>query len=347
MRRKLSLAILAPAALVVSAEGAARLLHDPTPLRRVWDPFSYRIPHPGLRDSFEVGDGSIVEVRLNELGMRGPSAAELPAPEALTLVFLGGSTTENYSHPLDDTFPVLIGAHLEGRLGRPVRVFNAGMSAATTSVSLGRLQHQILDLHPDLLIVMHGVNDLIGGFHPGFRTDGRHLPQPPGITQKPRSYLVGWLRSQRSPPELGRQPRQEIHLEGFDDFQALRVFRRNLRSMAAITSAHSIPALFLTQAHLYSTHSAPADRHRFRLVRSIAAVGGDLPDIATLSRGMAAFNRAVLDLAEVRPNVRVFDLAGRLPRDRRLFVDEVHLTKAGNRRVAEILWPIVQGSVAP
>ena len=52
-------------------EIAARWYHRPSPVRRVYDPFAYRIPQPDLVDSFTGLDGELITVRLNELGMRG------------------------------------------------------------------------------------------------------------------------------------------------------------------------------------------------------------------------------------------------------------------------------------
>ncbi|MEM7582486.1 MAG: GDSL-type esterase/lipase family protein, partial [Acidobacteriota bacterium] len=176
----LAVIVLLPLAI---AEGAARLLHAPEPIRRVYDPYAYRIPQPLLVDTFQTTPGETLDsepvtVRLNELGMRGPRLDEPTPADGLTLVFLGGSTTENYKFPRTETFPELIGQRVAAELGRPVRVFNAGMSAGTTATSLARLQHQVLDLEPSLIVVMHSINDLIFGFHPEYRPDGRHLTRP-------------------------------------------------------------------------------------------------------------------------------------------------------------------------
>ncbi|MEM7586642.1 MAG: hypothetical protein AAF560_24850 [Acidobacteriota bacterium] len=55
---------------------------------------------------------------------------------------------------------------------------------------------------------------------------------------------------------------------------------------------------------------------------------------------MAAFNGLVLGLA-MEPSVHVHDLASSQAWNRDLIYDECHLTRAGNRRVADELTPIV------
>lgn len=331
---------------LVLAELAARRLYAPQPIRQVYDPFAYRIPQPGLVDRFTGRDGTEVTVRLNELGMRGPSiAAPLPA-DALRLVFLGGSTTEGYAYADADTFPAQVGAALAARLGRPVTVWNAGASAATSSVSLGRLQHQVLDLRPSLVVVMHGINDLLGGFHPGFRGDGRHLPRPLTADRRPRSYLLDALRRRRArgaprPPLASAATRR---IDDYRDFPARLVFARNLRSMAAVAAAHGVPILVLTQPTMYRLDPAPGDAQRFYLLDAVVRLGATPPDIPSLARGMRAMNDTVRALPR-GDGVGVFDLASTVPRSWELFYDECHYTKAGNRHLAAALTPAIAAAL--
>jgi lysophospholipase L1-like esterase len=333
MRRKAALLATLPA-LVLLAEAVARLVHAPTPVRRVYDPFAYRISQPDLVDTFRNPAGETVTVRTNELGLRGPRLADPVAPGTLTLVFLGGSAVENYGWNEADTFPALVGARVAGALGRPVRVLNGGQSAATSGTTLGRLQHQVVDLRPALVVVMDGINDLVGGFHTGFRRDGRHLPRPPTAEARPLSYLLDWIRSlgppRRPPPR--RAPR-ELHREDYAGFPALEVFARNLRSEAAIADAHGVPVLFLTQPTTYSDAPRPEDAGRYYMTQTLVENGMTPPDIPSLAAGMRAFNAAVSGLP-AGPRVHVFDLAARVPPADELFLDECHFTKAGNARVA-------------
>jgi lysophospholipase L1-like esterase len=321
------------------AEAGTRVVYRPEPVRRVYDPFAYRIPAPGLRDAFVNREGERVEVRLNELGMRGPSLAQPLPPGGLSLVFLGGSTTENYAYAEGDTFPVQVGAALATALARPVRVLNAGMSAGTSSTSLARLQHQVLDLRPDVVVVMDGINDLLDGFHSSYRRDGRHLERPPVLGETPRSYLYDWLRRTWLPRQPHRpRPDQEVRVTDYADFPSRQVFARNLRSMAAIAEAHGVDALFLSMGTMYRDPPEPGDRERFVMAAALGSHATAYPDAASLAAGMRAFNDVVLALPE-SPHVRVFDLASRLPRSWDVFYDDCHFTKPGNRLVAATLVP--------
>ena len=345
--------VVAGAAMLGMAELGARLLHEPAPLRRVYDPFAHRIPQPGLVERFRVtnDEDEWVSFELNELGMRGPAVSEPPPAGGLTLVFLGGSTTENYRFNDEDTFPVLVGGTLARRIKQRVRVFNAGMSGGTTAHSLARLQHQVLDLQPDLIVVQHAINDLLSGFHPGYRKDQRHLPRAE-MSRSDRLYVLSWLRRGRARSDFAtgvpygvlqspvRVERTRSVLR-YDDFPALAVFRRNLLSMAAVAAAHDIPILFLTQASMYAADIPAAEKaRRFVMIRSLTDVGATPPDVESLARGMDAFNGAVRNLPQTSL-VAVHDLARRIDLTTELFYDDCHLTREGNRRVWHLLSPAV------
>lgn len=343
---------------VLLAELAARHRYQPVPVRRVWDPFAYRIPTPGLVDIFEGLDGKTMTVRLDGLGMRtwlalphqprpGAESVRAPksepvqvdtTPEPIRLVFLGGSTTENYPFAEPDTFPGLVGAAVATAVGRPVEVRNAGASGATTAVTLGRLQHQVLDLQPDLVVVMHAINDLVAGFAPGYRADQRHLAMPPPTDPRSASRLLAWLRARR--PRVLRPASVPAvvapAIEDWSQHPSFAPFARNLRSILAIARAHGLPLLVVTQPTTYAT----GDDTRFRLIRRHRERGIAIPDSASLARGMAAFNAAAR-AAATEAGSPVFELERAMAANESLFLDECHYTRAGNREVARHLSPMV------
>jgi lysophospholipase L1-like esterase len=287
-----------------------------------------------------------VTVRLDALGMRTWTAylPVLGAPvldatgDPIRLVFLGGSTTENYPFPDAETFPGLVGSAVAAALGRPVEVRNAGASGATTAVTLGRLQHQVVDLGPDLVVVMHAINDLFAGFAPGYRADQRHLSLPPRLTEQPRSALLDWLRQRRpraDQPPVTSGP-SAASIADWTQHPSYGPFVRNLRSIVAVAAAHDVPLLLMTQPTTYAT----GNDARFRLAARHRAGGAAIPGGESLARGMAVFNdvtRAIAGLA----GVPVLDLAMTMPRDDVLYWDECHFTREGNRELARQLAPVV------
>jgi acyl-CoA thioesterase-1 len=85
---------------------------------------------------------------------REPKVANLDSP-GTAIVALGDSITYGYGVPTEQTWPAL----LSDALG--VEFINAGRSGDTTASGLQRLERDVLDLDPRLVIVELGGNDFL------------------------------------------------------------------------------------------------------------------------------------------------------------------------------------------
>ena len=140
-------------------------------LYNVWSTAHEADPHSLLRarpgGSFTIFGGRY-RVETDSRGFRSPEPEPVKAENAYRIAFLGGSTTFNLEAPSnDDTVPVLAGALLqEAYPNRKVEVINAGMLGYTTMESLTTLVTRVLPLQPDLIVILHGINDAV------YRTKG-------------------------------------------------------------------------------------------------------------------------------------------------------------------------------
>nr|WP_255719631.1 GDSL-type esterase/lipase family protein [Pelomonas sp. P8] len=82
---------------------------------------------------------------------------KLQAGEPVTVAAIGGSITTGYAAqpPREQGWAAL----LARSLGPSIRLFNAGVSGTDSAAAAHRLQSQVLDANPDLVIVEFGVND--------------------------------------------------------------------------------------------------------------------------------------------------------------------------------------------
>ena len=80
------------------------------------------------------------------------------------IVAFGDSLTAGYGLRPREAFPVVLGARLRAD-GYNVTVVNAGVSGETTQAGLTRLP-SVLALHPGLLILEFGCNDMLNGLDP-------------------------------------------------------------------------------------------------------------------------------------------------------------------------------------
>jgi lysophospholipase L1-like esterase len=130
-------------------EGDAQIVYTP-------HHYSLYAPEPGVARP----DG----LRHNASGLRDDRELA-PDPEALRIVFIGGSTTYTvrirdnakiFSTGLEALLSEQLGAQAEGL---HVEVVNAGMSGATSAENLIRLAFVVSELRPDLVVIQHGIND--------------------------------------------------------------------------------------------------------------------------------------------------------------------------------------------
>ena len=105
------------------------------------------------------------ENKHNSLGYRGDEIV-VPKPEGqFRIVCLGGSTT--YTPELSNyqmSYPNLLEKELHERGFKNINVINAGVSAYTSWESLINFELRVLDLDPDMIIIYHGVNDILTRF---------------------------------------------------------------------------------------------------------------------------------------------------------------------------------------
>ena len=109
-----------------------------------------RYPDGGLQETYQLAtdkDGFVEPARRH-------------AQPDLSLIFLGGSTTECMYVTPDNRFPHLTATKLEQALGLKVNGINAAISGNNSMHSLLLLLGKVVPLRPDFVILMHGINDI-------------------------------------------------------------------------------------------------------------------------------------------------------------------------------------------
>jgi hypothetical protein len=78
-----------------------------------------------------------------------------------TLVFLGASTTACIYMDEESRFPALVGNLLEQKTGKRVTSYNSGVGGNNSLHSLDLLLNKIIPLKPNVVVMMHNINDLV------------------------------------------------------------------------------------------------------------------------------------------------------------------------------------------
>ena len=281
---------------------------------------------------------------INDRGFRGGPIAVPKPPGTIRVVVLGGSLVFDIHANEGEDWPHLLGARLHERGHPEVEVLNAGVPGHASADSLGRLATQIWMLEPDLVLLVHGWNDLklLGRIDPDHPLLARLAPYDPHADpfQNDRGFLDRLLsRSQiyvklRTRFFLSRvNPGSEGALAaggggtGLDWAWGERQFRLDLALLAEGCRAIGARPIFVTEASLVTPDAPEEARRRIQY----DYVGLDHP---ALVRAYALFNDAVRDVGRAR-GVPVLDLDRALSGRLDLFADHVHTTAAGSRAYAD------------
>jgi len=307
-----------------------------------------RVNAPGL-DSYIV-------IHRNSLGFRGPAPPERFS-EYLTILTIGGSTTECSLQDDNRTWPALLAGHLNRSL-RNVWLNNAGILGHSTFGHIILLENYVIKLRPKVAVFLVGCNDpKIVAPRPGY-DDIRHRQMrfssvgaiASSLAQYSEAvaciYTVGHYLKVGSrawgaldagfrllPPrylylsdtDIGRvkQAHRDIYLPGY---------RARLLKIAGLCRGSGIEPVFVTQPYLLGEGKDERTGVDLALFESDPGSNGRM-DWEVLEM----YNDAVRALAQEQA-VPVIDLARQMAKSSRYFYDETHYTNEGAELVARLIY---------
>ena len=309
-----------------------KLSSDVGPERLRWSPHHYLnyFPTPNYRRG---------KTSHNALGYRNREI-ELPKPkDVFRIAILGGSTT--YTIKVEDnelTFPRQLEKIIRERSGnRRIDVINAGVGGYNSWETLVNLQFRVLDLHPDLVIIHHGTNDVHTRLVPpaAFRGDnsGRRRQWTVPTTSLLLRYsilarIVGssldinFFRT----AGLGSFVNAETYMGAGSgnpasnpmsllDQNSTAYFERNLRSMIAVSKIHKVDIVLTSWAH--------------------SSTFDDYASSIPYQRGFRETNEAVRRIASEQ-RVPFFDFAKKMPAKKKFWADGRHVNEEGAQVKAQL-----------
>jgi lysophospholipase L1-like esterase len=296
----------------------------------------------------------IISVHVNSLGFRGP---EPPAPfaGALTIVAIGGSTTQSFFISDGLTWTDRLAARLK-REFPTVWVGNAGLDGHSTFGHLVLLDDYIVPLRPKVALFLIGLNDVDRSDLSAYEREtirGRwSLESPMSLVKSlaAHSELVSTLlnldRSYQAfqrglinrPIDLRQREMLDVDEAALDgyvrrfDNAALAAYRDRVNALVDRTRAAHIEPVFVTQPMLLG--SGVDDVTGVDLAR-VRANTQDQSG-AMYWRPLELYNDVVRQMGKGR-GVLVIDLARGLPKSSTFFYDFTHYTIEGSDRVARIV----------
>ena len=204
--------------------------------------------------------------------------------------------------------------------GMSIEVLNAGADAYSTAHSLVNIQFRLVELNPDVILLMENINDSsVNYFGRGATPDysNKYLQSyflNPNL-QGTRSF-TGFLTQSRFltkfglPQMLANKPRA-IHPE--NDFRyGLHLFSRNLSTIAAVCNLSNIELVLMSQPSSLK------------------------PDPSVSEEAFLAYNDEMENVA-TKEGIQFIDMYSLMGHGERFFVDKVHYSVEGVERFAEIV----------
>jgi hypothetical protein len=227
---------------------------------------------------------------------------------------------------------------------------------------------RLQEFKPDVVIVCHAMNDLYRGFSaPSVTLDGssyqsdyshfwamlapiiqeheqgRPWELPPKIGKLARRYLYSDWRPQPWGGSFWEYFRGSALQETeFTEFRSLGAFERNLRSIVEVYRLKGADVILTTQPSLYKDAMSEAELRKIGIPQLYVREGNKIASIATMKRGMEAFNDVTRRVAgELRCGF--VDLEPLVPKTVDHFANDVHYTALANRLIGEALADYVIG----
>lgn len=272
----------------------------------------------------------------------------------LSIVFLGGSTTECMFVDEDNRFPYVVGTLLEKETGRKINSYNGGLSGNNSLHAIDLLVNKVIPLQPRVVVFMENINDLSTLLYEKTYWNKNNVRAP--IETLAKSKLAGKMLKEMLIPNLNEAWRhftkalfshEEDEFAGargkklvVDRAALAREFAMNLQMFVDICRARGITPVLMTQGNRITERPDPV------VATYIGRYGQDTGiSYQDFKAVYDLFNETIRQVGQ-KNGVLVIDLAREVPPDKEHLYDMVHFNDAGSVYAAKIiaarLKPLVQ-----
>jgi len=263
-----------------------------------------------------------------------------------TVVFLGGSTTECKHVEEKNRFPYLAGRFIEKETGLKINSYNSGVSAGDSLHSIDLLLNKIIPMEPDIVVLMHNINDLTILLLEGtywHENPARCLivkldlkPSVRGILKEIKDVFFPNLYSAlyvALHPKT--EPDQFSHVRGkridIDEDYLVNEFQANLQVFVDICKARNILPVLMTQHNRIKYNPDSAIKESLKKLKREHDISYE-----AYKNIYGLFNEAIRETG-FKNDILVIDLDKAVPKEKEYMWDAVHLNDIGSRLVAEII----------
>jgi lysophospholipase L1-like esterase len=328
---------------------------------RIYNPFHFRLK--GNRILLPINQRQIITNRINpkldpliintrnSLGFRGPEPPKDWA-QHLTVITIGGSTTECHFLNDEKTWPFLLGKKLADSLPG-CWLNNAGLDGHSTFGHIVMLNDHVKQLRPSVILFLTGINDIENDapdFHDKLNTRNaypdllHYLFNNSEVLNVALNIVRGW-RAQKFNNTTGtmwvldsnrRLELSEAVMQKRLAEQApyLKAYRARLEDLADTCLVWHILPVFMTQPNQFGfgrDSLTGADLAAYPVNPKDTALNGQL-----IWQIEERYNDVVRSICAEK-GLPMIDLARSMPKNSLYFYDMSHFTNIGARRVSDLV----------
>jgi hypothetical protein len=260
----------------------------------------------------------------------------------LTLVFLGGSTTECLYLEEENRFPYLIGRLIQKDTGLKVNSYNSARSGNNSLHSIDILLNKVIPIKPNITVMMHNINDLSILLHEKtywnkniFRSPLVEIPEGKSFREFFKTiknltipYLYIYFRDMIKPLDEFEASRGEKII--IDKEKLTKEFKINLEIFISICQAKNMIPVLMTMQNRFKDNPDP---FIINAMKNVEASGISYKEFKLI---FDMFNASIIQIGVLR-NVPVVDLAKNVPQEKEYIYDEVHFNDNGSKFAANII----------
>lgn len=275
----------------------------------------------------------------NSQGFRTREHVGAKLPGQLRIIAIGGSTTEDVWNEDGLHWPLWLERQLASKGSSDVKVYNAGMSAYSTAHDLIRLSFDVLDYEPDIVVMMHNINDLIVNYYAAL--DGQDVDPHYRAAFGQKSYtgdidhgdvVVSRLANAVRSRWVEATQADKIVPVTYSIDKGRQYFQRNLRSIHALVADRGSQLVLLTMPVCDSE-----EIYREVELHGRRQFSAPLPsDFRRFLQDFEAYNEAIRQVAAAR-GIPVVDMARLFGGNREMFSDFVHYNARGSQNFGAVL----------
>ena len=295
----------------------------------------------------------VIKVHRNSLGFMGEDPPPDPA-QWLTILTVGGSTTECVELSDAKTWPLVLGSRLKKSF-RKLWLNNAGLAGHSTVGHLVLMQDYILKIKPKVVLFLIGINDtglyksaefenrmlkkISFGSLDGFLTGLANYSEAFAAILNLKRYYFSKVSIRVVPEEMDIKTLPNLEVPPAARAAKIGLYRRKylggfewrLKKLLQIAQNHGIMPVLITQPALFGYGRDPASGVNLGQVKVTRDMDGELA-----WQVLELFNDTTRKVGR-EEGVLVIDLARKMPKNSKYYFDFIHFTNGGARKAAEII----------